>query len=136
MQLRAGAAGRDSAVVHGADARFCTLMLEAMRAVRQSSAQAPALVAQLDTAVQQGPYIFGTDFGNLVVARLLEQQGDVAGALRAVRRRPYDWDTVSLYLTTYLREESRLAAQAGDQAGARRANERYLALRAPTAARS
>ncbi|MFN8668720.1 MAG: serine/threonine-protein kinase [Gemmatimonadaceae bacterium] len=136
VQLRAGAAGRDSAVVHGADARFCTLMLEAMRAVRQSSAQAPALVAQLDTAVQQGPYIFGTDFGNLVVARLLEQQGDVAGALRAVRRRPYDWDTVSLYLTTYLREESRLAAQAGDQAGARRANERYLALRAPTAARS
>lgn len=127
--LRAGASARDSAIVHGADARFCALMLEAMRAVRQSSTQGPSLVAQLDTAMQQGPYVFGSDFGNLVVARLLEAQGDAAAALRAVRRRPYDWDTVSLYLTTYLREEGRLAAKAGDGAGASAAQRRYRSLR-------
>ena len=46
-----------------------------------------------------------------------------------MRRRPYDWDTGPLYLTTYLREEGRLAQVTGDSVLARRAWDRYLALR-------
>jgi hypothetical protein len=76
------------------------------------------------------PYQFGVDFGNLVLARLYERHGDVPAASRVIARRPYDWDTGPLYLSTYLREEGRLAALAGDTARAARAFEGYLELRA------
>ncbi len=65
---------------------------------------------------------------NLVVARLRETQGDLKGALEAVRRRIYFLGP-PLYLSSYLREEGRLAALTGDRQGAIRAYEHYLALR-------
>ena len=66
---------------------------------------------------------------NLVVARLLEAQSNLPGALAAVRRRVYGLG-MRRYLSTYLGEEGRLAALTGDTAGAIRADQHYLALRA------
>jgi hypothetical protein len=66
---------------------------------------------------------------NLAAARLQEAQGDRAGALAATRRRLY-FMAEPLYLSSYLREEGRLAALTGDRAGAIRAYQHYLALRA------
>src|SRR4029453_17180406 len=66
---------------------------------------------------------------NLVVARLKEAQGDREGALAATRRRLYFF-AEPLFLSTYLREEGRLAALTGDREGAIRAYQHYLALRA------
>ncbi len=129
-RLRAGAAARDSAAVHGADPLLCLTMLDAMAAASSGAPSAGVLVARLDSILLSGPYVFGIDFANLVLARLYEARNDRAAALRAVRRRPYDWDTGPLYLTTFLREEGRLAAQTGDRIGAARAWEQFLALRA------
>jgi len=66
---------------------------------------------------------------NLVEARLLEATGDRAAALATLRRRLYDV-AEPLYLSTYLREEGRLAALTGDTAGAIRAYRHYLVLQA------
>ena len=127
-RLRVSTAARDSAAVHGGDPLLCLTMLDAMMAT--SDAAAATLVVRLDSMLLTAPYVFGIDFGNLVVARLYEARGNPSAALRAVRRRPYDWDTSPLYLTTYLREEGRLAARTGDKVGAARAYEQFLALRA------
>jgi TolB-like protein len=129
-RLRAAALPGDSAALHGADARLCALMLEAGLAVRERRSDAGARVQRLDSALATGPYVFGADFGNLLVARLHEAGGDATAALRAIRRRPYDWDSATLYLSTFLMEEGRLAALTGDTTSARRAWERYAALRA------
>jgi hypothetical protein len=64
----------------------------------------------------------------LQVAHLREAQGDLEGALAAVRRRPYAYTYVFI-LSTMLREEGRLAALVGDREGAIRAYRHYLALR-------
>jgi hypothetical protein len=68
------------------------------------------------------------DVGNLVLARLQERAGSVSAALATVRRREYFFNRAA-FLSTYLREEGRLAALAGDTAGAITAYRHYLALR-------
>ena len=67
--------------------------------------------------------------GNLVAARLHAARGEPAAALQAVRRRIFDLLWFPEYVT-YHREEGRLAALTGDRAGAVRAYQRYLRLRA------
>ena len=129
-RLRTSASMRDSAAVHGADPTLCLTLLDAMVATRNGTPETPALVARLDSVLAEGPYVFGSDWANLALARLYESRGDAASALRVVRRRPYDWDTGPLYLSTYLREEGRLAALAGETPAAKIAYERFLALRA------
>ena len=54
--------------------------------------------------------------------------GEVPGALAAVRRRRFD--LVPVFLSTYLREEGRLPALAGDTAGAVSAYRHHLTLQA------
>ena len=66
-------------------------------------------------------------FGGLLLARAYEESGDVSDALRVIRRGA--WYFPPRLLSTHLREEGRLAARAGDRAGAIRAWEHYLALR-------
>jgi hypothetical protein len=66
----------------------------------------------------------------LVMARLRESHGDISGARAWVRRRPGAGSTQHVLLSTYLREEGRLAARAGDRDAAVRAWMHYLALRA------
>jgi hypothetical protein len=129
-RLRAGNVMRDPAAVHGAAPALCLAAIDALGATGRKMPNALAQVARLDSILSSGPYVFGSDWANLALARAYEASGDQAGALRAVRRRPYDWDTGPLYLSTYLREEGRLSAVTGDASSARRAYERYLALRA------
>ncbi|MCA0374382.1 MAG: serine/threonine protein kinase [Gemmatimonadetes bacterium] len=127
--LRSGVG--DSVGVHGGDPALCVALLDAMGAVRADArgTDAATAVRRLDSIAVQGPYQFGIDFANLALARLQAQRGDSAAALRTVRRRPYDWDTAPLYLSSYLLLEARLAAATGDRAGASRAYDHWLALR-------
>ena len=104
-------------------------MLDAMTATSSRASNAGTLLARLDSTLATAPYVFGIDFGNLVLARLYETRGEHAAALRVLRRRPYDWDTAPLDLTTYLQEEGRLAALTGDTIRGVRAYQQYLALR-------
>jgi hypothetical protein len=78
--------------------------------------------------LRTGPGGFVQDAGNLILARLKERRGDVRGALAAVRRRE-TFLTRPLYLSTFLREEGRLAALAGENDAAIEAYRHYLALR-------
>lgn len=67
------------------------------------------------------------NFINLISARLHEGMGDPHGALAAVRRGR--WFHPPMFLSTYLREEGRLAALTGDREGAISAYRHYLRLR-------
>ncbi|MEP7326900.1 MAG: hypothetical protein ABI836_13195, partial [Gemmatimonadota bacterium] len=71
----------------------------------------------------------GANYANLVIARMRERNGDLAGALQAVRRRGGWFMLWPLFQSTFLREEGRLAALTGDTTGAIRAYQHYLALR-------
>ena len=71
-----------------------------------------------------------TPFANLTIARYREAQGDIAGALAAIRRRYVDYFPAFLWsLPAFLRQEGRLAALSGDPAAAMRAYDKYLTLR-------
>jgi hypothetical protein len=106
---------------------LCADVLEASLATARHAPGAPLLVSRLNDRLRTVPP--GWTYGdNLAVARLLEASGNYADALAAVRRRSFD--TVPVYLSTYLREEGRLAALAGDTAGAIRAYRQVLVLQA------
>jgi len=66
---------------------------------------------------------------NLQLARLWEQEGDLPRALAAVKRRAGPFPVAPYYLSTFLREEGRLALLTGDTTAAVRAYRHYLALR-------
>jgi len=112
----------------------CDAVVAAMRASAAGDARAAAVIARLDSVLRTGPVEFyvgdgAVDHGPIALARLLEAAGDRAGALAALRRRPYfiGWQP---FLAASLRDEGRLAAALGDVRGAVRAYEHYLALRA------
>jgi tetratricopeptide (TPR) repeat protein len=106
------------------DANGCAILLEAWWAWATEQPNAGQLARRLDSLLRAAPDWL--EFANLVNARLLEASGDVRSALAAVRRRRHGWPK---YLSTYLREEGRLAALAGDTAGAITAYQNYLRLR-------
>ncbi len=128
--LRASLGADEPARLFGSGGGLCLLMVDAIRAAATDRARATTAVARLDSALVDAPYEFGIDFGNLVLARIQRHLGDFGAAQRTIHRRPYDWDTGPLYLTTYLREQGRLDALGGDRDGAIAAYRRYLALRA------
>ena len=107
----------------------CAILLDALLSAAEKRPDAGAHLARLDSLMRTGPpYLNYLRHWNLVVARLKEAQGDRNGALAAIRRRFYLW-AEPFFLTTYLREEGRLAALTGDREGAIRAYQHYLALR-------
>jgi hypothetical protein len=110
----------------------CAVLLAAMLSSLSKRADRRATLDRLDSLLATGPSwnadVQYVDFGNLVVARLREEQGDLPGALAAIRRRSYEW-WMPTFLSTYLREEGRLAALTDDHAGAIHAYQHYLALR-------
>jgi tetratricopeptide (TPR) repeat protein len=111
-------------------ARDCAITLEAVSASLAGRPDAERYVARLDSLARSGPYTgVSQQVGNLVVARLKERAGDLRGALAAVRRREYFYGRVA-YLSTFLREEGRLAALTGDREAAITAYRHYVALRA------
>ena len=66
--------------------------------------------------------------GNLVAARLWENQGDQARAYAALRRTDRG-PTLTPFYSTYLRERARLAAALGDREAAIADYRRYLSAR-------
>jgi hypothetical protein len=109
----------------------CATLLEAVVAQRTLGAEVSYPLRRLDSLMLLGPAATNEveTFGNLVVAQLYERAGEPEAALAALRRRPYQWAYGPMFLTTFLREEGRLAASTGDREGAIRAYHHYLALR-------
>jgi hypothetical protein len=110
-------------------ATLCAALLEASRAAALHLPESRGALELADSAART--YDVGQSLGaNLVVARVAEAEGNLPFALRAVRRRATGYDLLPLwYLSTFLREEGRLAALTGDTAGAIRAYRHYLAMR-------
>jgi DNA-binding SARP family transcriptional activator len=100
-------------------------LLAALISAADKSPEAPVALQRLDSMALLGccnlPH-----FISLATARLHEGAGNFPAALAALRRGPI---LGTEYLSTYLREEGRLAAITGDTAGAIRAYEHYVALR-------
>ncbi len=106
---------------------LCADVLEATVATLRHRPGAALLVSRLNDRLRTAPPGW-TDGDNLAVARLLEAHGNVVEALGAVRRRRFD--LVPVFLSTYLREEGRLAALTGDTTGAIAAYRHFLTLQA------
>ncbi|MBA3658990.1 MAG: hypothetical protein H0W67_05275, partial [Gemmatimonadales bacterium] len=123
--------------LHGADSltlegftTLCAALLEARRATALRLADARATLHAADAASQRFDTFLPALGANLVVAHLAEQQGDLPLALRAVRRRAGMYGFFpAWHLSSFLREEGRLAALTGDTVGAVGAYRQYLALR-------
>jgi hypothetical protein len=124
--------------IHGVDSTtlrwyttLCATLLDAERATGLRLPDARRKLDQADVASRTFELLLPALGANLRVARLAERQRDLPLALRAVRRRAGIYGLFpSWYLSTYLREEGRLAELTGDTAGALRADRHYLALRA------
>jgi predicted negative regulator of RcsB-dependent stress response len=111
--------------------QLCAGLLDAMRSALDTRGMAAEKLERLDSLTrarsEEAPREL-VHAANLEVARLQESRGNLAGALRALRRRAYfSWDLT--FFSTALREEGRIAMLAGDRAGAIRAYQHYLALR-------
>jgi hypothetical protein len=133
-RLRGAAAPGDS-MLAVAFSHECAALLDALLAAIRRRPDAQRELDYLDSLMKTGPpgwiQFYGSlQSANLVVARLREAQGDLAGALAAVRRRggPY-YMGPPLFVPSYLREEGRLAALTGDTTGAIRAYSQYLKFR-------
>lgn len=120
----------------GRTARYvslCVHLIDAMLASGRGERDAREKVAAADSVARE--FIFVIHGGdrindvNIQLARLWEREGDTRAALRAIERRadPFRW--APLYMTTFLREEGRLAAMTGDTARAIDAYRRYLVFR-------
>lgn len=111
----------------------CAALLEAERATALRLPGARAAVATADSLARTWTAQVCCDEtisdANLVLASLWERQGDLASALRAARRRGGRHMDAPHYLSSFLREEGRLAASTGDTAGAVRAYRHYLVHR-------
>jgi tetratricopeptide (TPR) repeat protein len=105
-------------------AHGCATLLRALLAAVEHSPDTTATLDSLEEMMAPGGHDW---WWNLDIAKLREARGDVAGALRAVRRRP--GMAPPLFLSYALREEGRLAALAGDREGAIKAYSHYLVLR-------
>jgi tetratricopeptide (TPR) repeat protein len=113
--------------------RLCEATVDAMLALRRGDPSAAGAIARVDELLRSGltEFFLGDglfDYASIALARLLEATGDRAGALTALRRRPYfiGWQP---FLASSLRYEGQLAAALGDRDGAVRAYEHHLALR-------
>jgi len=106
----------------------CPAIVDAMNAAVARRPDAQRLAERADSLMRLGPefpFPFAP-FGNIALARTFAALGDPERALAAIRRRTLP---AGLGLSTFLREEARLARQVGDRAGAIRAYQEYLALR-------
>jgi hypothetical protein len=88
----------------------CADILVTWRAAVTGASDAPALIARLDSLLRE--WAWGSmleNEGNLILARLLEERGDDAGALRVLRRLPPMVVGWGPYGSTFVRERGRVA---------------------------
>lgn len=104
-----------------------TVILDALLGGLTRRPDAAALRLRLDSMALRG-CCAGPKWIGLAAAGLHERVGDDARALRAIRAGK--WLFPPQYLSTYLRDEGRLAVRTGDREGAIRAYRHYLILRA------
>ena len=124
-----GLHGVDS-ITLGGFTSLCAALLDATRATALRLPDARRKLEQADAASRNYDVFLPALGANLVVARLAELQGDLPLALRAVRRRAGAHGFFPIWhLSTFLREEGRLASLTGDTTGAVRAYKHYLGLR-------
>jgi hypothetical protein len=103
-------------------------LVNVLYATQTRQPDAEAIRARLDSVAREGCCSKElVAWVNLVLARAYEMADREGEALRAIRRGI--WRAPPQLLTTYLREEGRLAARLGDRAGALHAYRHYLALR-------
>jgi tetratricopeptide (TPR) repeat protein len=118
---------------------WCAIVLQALQlSARHPTTGDSVEWRALDSLMRSGPrpleilqrngFFRSFAYAGLLVSHLREARGDLAGALDAVRRRPYQ-AAGTTYLASYLLHEGRLAAMAGDRQGAIRAYQHYLILR-------
>jgi tetratricopeptide (TPR) repeat protein len=108
------------------------MILEAQLSALAGRADAAQRLSSLDSMLMVGPIGHRLRLvGNLVASRLRERSGNLRKAYEAVQRRALGNNPMdgSLY-ATYLREQGRLGAAAGDREAAIAAYRRYLELRA------
>jgi serine/threonine-protein kinase len=127
----AGLGERDSAR-SGNHLALCAALIEASAATGLAARDARAKLEAADSLARHVAFVLAETpslpEANLLLARLWETQGDLPRALEAVRRRVI-YIGAPVLITTFLREEGRLAALTGDTAGAVRAYRHYLGLR-------
>ena len=105
----------------------CAFLLRAARAQGTGSPEANRLTISTDSLLRTVPYL-QIRWENLMVARLLESEGEYARAAAAAGRFRYGLGYPH-YMAEYLRQGGRLAALAGDREQAIDRYSRYLALR-------
>jgi hypothetical protein len=107
---------------------LCRAAAQAQLAAARRRPNAAAALEHLDALLSEGSAIqeFFPSVAAVIASRLYEARGDLEHALDLARRRTLWWNWL---LSTPLREEARLAALAGDTAGAIRSYRQYLALR-------
>jgi DNA-binding SARP family transcriptional activator len=106
----------------------CAATLAALVAAAERRPDARTLAERADSLLRADPPIrIVANRMQLLLARAFDALGDPEAALRVIRRR--DPSNPAFFLATLLREEGRLAARAGDHAGAIHAYTHYLALR-------
>lgn len=113
--------------------QLCAGVLDALRSALENRGDVVKKIERLDSLARARvdgvpPSTTLTQAANLELARLQESRGNLAGALRALRRRQYFYWDLTFYSTS-LREEGRIRAVAGDRAGAVQAYQHYLAIR-------
>ena len=114
-------------------AALCAAVAEALQAAALRRPDVRVRTERLDSLART--FIFEVCCGeavrgvNLVLAHLWEAQGDLPRALQAVRRRAGGYMLGALFMSTFLREEGRLAALVGKREAAIGAYQQYLALR-------
>ena len=109
---------------------LCETVVPAVSASARGEPAADGLLRRAEEALAPGPRVntAALIIYNLVMARALEERGEVERALASVRRAEMPYDQ-PYFLAEKLRTEGRLAALAGDRDGAIRAYQRYFALR-------
>jgi len=130
-KLRQADAATDSPL-SVAEARLCAALLGALLSQVEGRPDARLKARALDSYMRTFPPGRHNWYGNLVVARILEEQGELSLALAAVRRRPFRGRLSPSFLSTFLLEEARLAGLVEDADGAARAWERLRVLRTDT----
>jgi tRNA A-37 threonylcarbamoyl transferase component Bud32/tetratricopeptide (TPR) repeat protein/TolB-like protein len=103
-------------------------LVDVLLATRTRRPDAEAILARLDSVAREGCCSNElVAWVNLVLARAYEAAGREGNALQVIRRGI--WRAPPQLLSTYLREEGRLASRQGERAAALRAYRHYLALR-------